>query len=592
MDRRSKAAAQSLTFLAIIAGVLIALNVVGVFAFARFDATKKELFSLSEGSKRVARSLTDKLEIVAYFTEDLPPPANATERYVRDLLSEYAAASKGKIEVTFISPDDEEEKEAAQEDGIPMVQHQVFEDDGVSVREGYRGIVMRYLNKKESIPAVPIETTGLEYDLTMKLKKLTGDKTKVGILTGFEGPKLGEELSMLRTCLPTYEVSEISVDDLDARTNKAALIVGPTTPIDEASLRKINKYVMEGGSLGVFGGIEKINLEGMGPSATSANTGLEKLLEPWGISFENGIVADAQCGRAPMRTQFGTVGVPHPPVPTLMFDEKQTEHPALFRLDWVSFPFTGALKVDEKSEYAKALATSSEQSWLMTGESISLAPKQPQEWRKEGPDGPFAVIAAAEGKLPSAFPNNQSSASGDFGISAPDQAKDGARVLVAGSSFVLRNEVMPPSQDGSCRMSNNVALALNAIDWLAQESDLIEIRAKNIEDPRIEVPQNVLSAEEDKKEAQVEAEAAQMQGLQAQMQGDQQGAAQASAKIEEASEKQEQAMRKEKEARDTWQSKKDAYKWGNILGIPAIFALFGFLRWRSRQSRRKNMKLD
>ncbi len=590
MDRRSKAAAQSLTFLAIIAGVLVALNVLGMFAFARFDATAKELFSLSKGSKRVARSLSDKLEITAYFTEDLPPPANATERYVRDLLTEYAAASKGKIEVNFISPDEDDEKEQAQEDGIPMVQHQVFEDDGVSVREGYRGIVMRYLNKKETIPAVPVETTGLEYDLTMKLKKLTGDKTEIGILTGFEGPKLGEELSMLRTCLPTYNVSEVSIDALDPSKTRAVLLVGPTTPIDETGLQKLNKYVMEGGSLGIFGGVMKVEMQGMGPTASNAQLGLEKLLKPWGISFEDGIVADAQCGRAPMRTQFGTVGVPHPPVPTLMFDEKEAEHPALFRLDWVSFPFTGALKVE--GDLAKSLATTSEDSWLMQGESISLAPKNPREWRKEGPDGPFTVIAAAEGKLPSAFPNNQSSAEGAPSITAPDQAKDGARVLVAGSSFVLRNEVLPPSQDGSCRMSNNVALALNAIDWLAQESDLIEIRAKNIEDPRIEVPQNVLSAEEEKKEASVVAETAQMEGLQAQLQGDQQGAAQAQSKMQEAADKQEEAMRKEKAARDKWQSKKDLYKWGNILGIPAIFALFGFLRWRSRQSRRKNIKLD
>ena len=37
------------------------------------------------------------MEITAYFSPDLPPPHNATERYVRDLLTEYRDASKGKI---------------------------------------------------------------------------------------------------------------------------------------------------------------------------------------------------------------------------------------------------------------------------------------------------------------------------------------------------------------------------------------------------------------------------------------------------------------------------------------------------------------
>ena len=43
---------------------------------------------LAEGSERLASSLDDRMEITAYFTEDLPAPFNATARQVRDLLDE------------------------------------------------------------------------------------------------------------------------------------------------------------------------------------------------------------------------------------------------------------------------------------------------------------------------------------------------------------------------------------------------------------------------------------------------------------------------------------------------------------------------
>src|SRR5687768_14472078 len=86
----SKAASQrneSLGFLMIVAGSLIALNVLGVFFFHRFDTTATRAFTLSEGSRRVVRQLDDTMTITAYFTEGLPPPFNATERYVRDILA-------------------------------------------------------------------------------------------------------------------------------------------------------------------------------------------------------------------------------------------------------------------------------------------------------------------------------------------------------------------------------------------------------------------------------------------------------------------------------------------------------------------------
>ena len=37
--------------------------------------------------------------------------------------------------------------------------------------------------------------------------------------------------------------------------------------------------------------------------------------------------------------------------------------------------------------------------------------------------------------------------------------------------------------------------------------------------------------------------------------------------------------------------RKAAYRWMNTLGIPFVFAIFGFVRWRFRQARRKTLKL-
>ncbi len=579
MNKGTRAATESVGFLLIAAGILIALNVLGTMAWGRIDCTENRLFSLSDGSKRVAKGLNDTMTITAYFTEDLPYPFNNTEQQVKDLLSEYEASSGGNIEVRFVNVDTDEEKEEADEAGVRKVSHQVIENDNVSIREGYRGLVMTYLDEREVIPVIE-DTSGLEYRITMKLKEMVGDKRKIGILDGHEGPSLTEGLSRLRDCAPIYELEMVSATEEIDEDVAALLVVEPHTALSDAELGNLNQYVMRGGNLGVFGGSMKMEVEGM-PQAVPVDSGLNRLLRPWGVVVEDGIVADAQAGRAPLRTSIGMIPVPHPPVPIVTFDEAQSEHPVLFRLNQAPFPFTSPLALvgDAREGVDKTtLARSSEISWLLTGDSIGIQPRMPREWQQTGEEGPFPLMVALRGKLPNAFAGGGAMSGGEEApqVDAPAQAED-ARVLVAGTGFFMRDEVMGQGEPGQCDLSGPLALALNGIDWLAQDSDLIAIRAKNVEEPTIEVPQSVQDAEA---EARTAAETA----LTAAQQGDEAGA-------QEAVEEQEEALERRKEAIAAWDDKKALYRWGNMLGIPLLFGVFGLIRWQMRQNKRKNIKL-
>lgn len=582
MSVRSRAAAESLGFLAVVGGILIALNVLVVFFSARLDATDKGLFSLSEGSKGLAGRLTADLEIKAYFTEDLPPPFNATERYLRDLLAEYQAVSKGRIKVTFIDPDTDAEKEQAGKDGVQPVKHQVFENDGVSVKEGYRGLVMRYLDSEEQIPVIE-DTAGLEYLLTTRIKKLIGERTKVGIYGGHGASTAAQGLSSLGRCLPTYDFTEVKGDAEIPKDLKALLIAAPTEAIPQVELERINKFVMEGGSLGVFAGNTKVTLDQQSATVTPVATGLSDLLKAWGVQIGDGLVADAQCSRAPARGPFGIqIAVPHPPVPIVTFEPSKKEHPALFKLDSAPLPFTSPLSVGTAPAGATltTLATSSEQSWLLTGDSIDIAPREPQEWQatQTGAAGPFALLVAVEGKLPSAFPANVSVAE-PSSVVAPEAASVPVRVFVAGGAFFLRDEAMPPAQgQNECPITANVALALNAVDWLTQDSDLVAVRAKNVEDPAIEVPLDVRAAEDEAKSAVEQSQVAQQ--------------TQDATQAKEAKEKFDAATAKRNAALEKWNTKKALYRWGNMVGIPLVFVAFGIARWQLRLRRRKNIQLE
>src|SRR5689334_24752947 len=138
LRRQTRLSSESALFLLVLGGILVLLNMLGVFGLnVRGDTTEAGVFSLSKGSRRLASSLDDQMEIRAYFSEDLPPPYNAMARYVRDLLAEYQDASHGKITVRFVSPATDEEKQAAERDSVDRVSDQKLEADTFSVHEGY-----------------------------------------------------------------------------------------------------------------------------------------------------------------------------------------------------------------------------------------------------------------------------------------------------------------------------------------------------------------------------------------------------------------------------------------------------------------------
>lgn len=564
---QKRVASESLVFLGLVAGSLILLNVLAAsFRSPRVDLTRNGMFSLADGSERVAAGLTDRVEITAYFTENLPPPFNATERQVRDLLSEYAAASDGQIIVRFVNPNDEAKQQAARADGVQPVAHQKIEEDQVAVVEGYRGLVLHHLDRTRTIPVIQ-DTTGLEYTITSAIKELVGERTPIGIVGGHGSPSLTQGLTSLSSVLSLYDVREVDVSQEIDPSLAAVLIIGPQEPFGDDELRRIDQYVMRGGSLGVFGGAIAVDLAGQGgPTARPVDSRLDNLLGGWGVKLDSAIVADAQCSRAPMRGPLGLqVLVPYPPIPVLQLDPEQLEHPVMFRLASPMLPFVAPLEVGDAPDGATltVLARSSDDSWTMSGPSIALEPRNPRDWQMSSNVGPFDLMVAIEGKLPSAYaaPINEEE---ETAIQVPPIAETEVRVLVTGTSTFLEDAFMPPRPpQGEIQMNAALALALNAIDWLAADSDLIAIRAKTIEEPALDIPDSVLAAEDSV--------------LTAAEQGDEAGV--------------EAGLAKRKAAIESWDAKKRAYRWLNTLGIPFLVALFGLFRWRQRSNKKKTLKL-
>jgi len=148
--------------------------------FFRIDLTENNIYSISDASKKVVSTLSEPLTINVFFTKNLPAPHNNTERYLHDLLEEYAIHANSYFNYKFydVSPEAEginamtrENQNLANNYGIHPVQIQVYEEDEVKFKKAYMGLVLIHGDLVERIPTIT-SINGLEYKLTTAIQKL------------------------------------------------------------------------------------------------------------------------------------------------------------------------------------------------------------------------------------------------------------------------------------------------------------------------------------------------------------------------------------------------------------------------------------
>ncbi|MBM4783844.1 MAG: GldG family protein [Archangiaceae bacterium] len=536
---------QTTVFVAAVAGCLVLLNVLGVRLFARADVTRDKAYTLSKASKDTMAALEEPVVVTAYFTEQLPAPYSSNARYVRDLLEEFRAASKGKLAFEFVDPQSQEtdaDKEAKKEvkqdifgrrfreptaiekelggQGIQPVEIRVIEEDQQQTKRAYMALVLKHQEKKEVIPLVQ-NVSSLEYDLTTLVRKMTRPKTPViGVLQGHDEPKLAEKYRYLQTMLSqTYELRPVELsgkDRFDAGLD-ALFVLGPKKALAPNELKAIDQFLMEGRSVAFFLDSVQVDLRTFEPS--EATHGLAAMLSTYGVTVGERLVADVKSGNVNVSERRGFMvinqPVPYPFLPVVQRLEGDSVITA--GLGDVLFPFTTALEVKQvEGTTATVLARSSNKSWL-ENKPPNISPQR--DWRAESitPAGPYPLMAQVAGTLKSHFAS-EASQSGS-GTPVIGQSKGEARVIVVGTSALFQDDFM--------QNRGNQVLALNIADWMLLDPALLAMRNRGLALPTLQA--------------------------------------------------------------ELSDSTRNLVKFGNALGLPLLLALFGVVRWRMREASRSSV---
>lgn len=479
-------------FLAL-AGSLALANFLFAGSVLRLDLTQNSLYTLSDASRGAVEKLERPLQVKAYFTKDLQAPYSGFEQILRDKLDEYQVLSGGKLKVEFKDPTGNPElEEEARRFGITPAKIDFRARDQREIKTAYMGVAFLYGDKQDAIPILR-NLDGLEYDITRILKGLasTEDKKTIAFLQGHGEPDLLRPpqqggVNPLRAILEErYEVTTVDMSQkAEIPDSVDALVVfAPTQEIPLRHQFELDQFLMAGKPVG-FLTPSHVN-DPRQQRLQLLEHKLEPLLEHYGVKLTHELVLDRkQNGRTTVPIKQGRfmmqalVNYPLFPMVTT-FDRESI---IVRDVEALVTPFSQVLGLTDAAKQrsdltARALFSSSEFSSVKP--EGALPPTDPQllldEKQAEGErPGPFPLAYTLEGTFTSfwaggkALPNDDSTLDGRKVIETSPKA----RLLSVGGAEFLRT-------------SGDVFL--NMLDWLAQDEDLISIRAKGESAPPLKV---------------------------------------------------------------------------------------------------------
>ncbi len=620
-QKKSETLLYSAVGVAVMFALVVAVNVIASAAKKRLDMTEDQLYTLSEGTKAILKKLDSPVEVRFYFSESearVPSQDRTYAKQVEDLLGEFSENSRGKIKIRKIDPKpDTEAEEMAQADGI-----EPRPTGPLSAENYYFGLVVSLDPEKAALPHLPADRERLlEYDLARAIGRVIAtNKPVIGVMTGlpmFGQPsnpmmmRMGQQGQrpwvIISELQRDYDVRQVQMDsDKIDDAIQVLMVVHPKDISDKAQFA-IDQFVLRGGKLLAFLDAMSVvdrpqqpnnPMAGMLPGGPSS---LPKLLQKWGIAFENTkVVADLGFAQ---KLSFQR-GQPPQLMPTWLFVNSEginKKDVVTAQLDNLLFPSAGALSGTPATGIEQTvLLHTTKKSELVDGMSAQFnGQKIADDFKASGNE--YALAVRLKGKFKTAFPDGKPEEKPADDKEKKDEKKapddslkeskmDGVVILVADTDFIYDNFCVEvnPMFGIATPINGNLGLAQNMVEQLAGDVSLVGTRSRGAMRRPFTVVQKMQAEAEDsyrekirKLNEDLQATQAQLNELQAKKEPGQKLilSPEQQAKITEFSKQKRNSERDLRELRKNLRQDIDSLenrlKWVNIAGMPFLVIIVG-----------------
>lgn len=497
--------------------VILPLAVILYISGIRLDLTKEKRYTLSDNTIKVLESVKKPLTVEVYLEGDFPASFKQLQSETKFMLEEFRKVNP-KIDFKFIDPI---KTKMSQDTLMAMgMQPSVLPDvkDGkVSQIVLFPYAVIKYNKNGISIPLV-VQQAGidadqqltksienLEYNLVSNIKNVATDKRKkVGILVNQDELSPEEFQGFMHLALESYDAgpiipknqTELSLADVPLLKQMSALVIAkPRKAFTDNEKVILDQYIMNGGK--TLWMIDAVNAEmdtlmrsqKVMPFPVDIN--MTDFFFNYGIRINPALVKDVKkfallrlvTGEVSGNPQYTSLPWPYYP---LGIAEK--DHPITKNINPVKFEFPTSIDtLGRKNIKTHVLFESSERTLLKQVPNyvdLKEIASVDSLGQMEKPSTPKIYAVALEGKFTSAYSSRiERKSYPGFKAQSPEN-----KMIVIADGDVGRNKVIKgePLPLGVDMLTNeqfgNEQFLRNALDYLLDDSNLMELRNRNIEE--------------------------------------------------------------------------------------------------------------
>lgn len=495
---------------------VVLINSISNFIYKRFDLTKDKRYTLSSTTKSIVDDLDTPLIIDVFLEGNLPSEFRLLQTETKQLIEEFQTINP-LIKVNYINPleveaDRERNISELTKSGLEpyvnskkisgkITQELLFPWGFASYKE--RTVKIPLFKKKvsEDLQTQIINAVQeLEYNFADAFNQLTKEKSKtIAILKGNGQLRDVNIADFLKTLQPHYNLAPFTLDSVISNPESTLqklkaydLIISakPNEAFTENEKLVLDQYTMSGGkSLWLTEAMymDKDSLYNTSGTSVSVakDLNLSDFFFQYGIRINQNLVKDLYSAPIPLaigegsNTQFHPVQWQYAPLAS-----SNDEHPISQNVDLVKFDFASQIDTLKNSINKTVLLQSSDRTKLEGPlQQISLASvtKQPDE--ENYTQGKQHLAVLLEGEFSSVYKNRIL----PFELQNFKDKSTNTKMIIVSDGDVIKNETSRgrPLQLGFERITGrtfgNKDFLLNAVNYLLDDTGLINIRAKSLE---------------------------------------------------------------------------------------------------------------
>jgi ABC-type uncharacterized transport system involved in gliding motility auxiliary subunit len=466
--------------------ILIAVNFLVARVPTRVDLTEGNLYTLSDGTRRILRSLESPVKVKLYMSqgEAVPVPLRGFAQRVEDLVREFKSAAGDRIIVERLNPrPDSEEEDAAQLDGVEPQQL-------MSGEQFYLGIAVSQLDRKQAIAAIsPQRERLLEYDLVRAIARVgSSERPKIGLMAGL--PVLGEKFNpftrqssepwvLANELKRDFDVKEVPLMAKEIDKDLNVLLVIHPREVPPQTEYALDQFVMRGGKLIAF--VDPYAYFDQGPQMPGvppqpSSSTLPTLFKAWGVTMDPGkVVSDVV---------FGSGGGARytPTVLSLNRTAFSRDDIVTSQIETLLYAFGGALEVKNNDVKVVELVQSSPNAMLV--DNMNATKSGDEATRGFKPSGkPMPLAVRLSGKFKTAFPDGLTEKDKPIpGTPALRESADNSVIIVADVDLLADGAAVDVQEVFGRRIvvpsNGNLAFAMGMVEQFAAGNDLISLRSR------------------------------------------------------------------------------------------------------------------